>query len=214
MSQAHKYFSRLDLNSLKGKSKEISEGTSEKVQQLKTEKKALQDELAVANEKVQALTIEVTNRELELTAARSKVEDSSHTISHLKGLVKDLDGQVSSAEERRKMHCRFQFKQGRIEGLRTCSGLGFERGFRTGHSDFPQSNDMRALVEGYRRKICHQIWHFMLFIQKASPLAQSYLEGAVAFCQGVVDKNEIVPEAGILFDLEMISGTRVDPPPG
>lgn len=168
--------------------------------------------MAVANEKVQALTIEVKNRDLELTAARSKVEDSSHTISHLKGLLKDLDGQVSSAEERRKMHCRLLFKQGRIEGLRTGSGLGFERGYGTGHSEFPQSNDMRALVEGYRRKICHQIWHLMLFIQKASPLAQSYLEGAVAFCHGVVD--EIVPEDGILFDLEMISGTMVDPPPG
>lgn len=39
----------------------------------------------------------------------------------------------------------------------------------------------------------------MLFVQKASPLAQSYLEGAVAFFQGGVD--EIVPDAGIIFDL-------------
>lgn len=58
---------------------------------------------------------------------------------------------------------------------------------------------MRALVEGYRRKYFHQIWNSMLFVQKASPLAQSYLEGAVAFFQGGVD--EIVPDAGIIFDL-------------
>lgn len=52
----------------------------------------------------------------------------------------------------------------------------------------------------------------MLFIQKASPLAQSYLEGAMAFCQGVVD--EIAPDAGIIFAPEVISGTMMDPPPG
>lgn len=39
----------------------------------------------------------------------------------------------------------------------------------------------------------------MLFVQKASPLAQSFLEGAVAFFQGGVDV--IVPDAGIIFDL-------------
>lgn len=52
----------------------------------------------------------------------------------------------------------------------------------------------------------------MLFAQKAAPTAQSYLEGAVAFCPGVID--EIVPDAGIIFDLEMISQTMVDPPLG
>lgn len=51
-----------------------------------------------------------------------------------------------------------------------------------------------------------------MFAQKTGPLAQSYLEGAVAFCQGVAD--EIVPNAGIIFEPQMISKTMVDPPPG
>lgn len=68
---------------------------------------ALQDKLTVAKEKIQALTAERANKDLELTIARSKTEDSSHTISHLEGLVKDLKWQVSSAEERRKANGRF-----------------------------------------------------------------------------------------------------------
>lgn len=71
---------------------------------------------------------------------------------------------------------------------------------------------MRILVDGYQRKIFHQIWHSMLFAQKAALMAQSYLDGAVAFCQWVV--NEVFPEAGIVFDPEMISQTIVGPPPG
>lgn len=53
-------------------------------------------------------------KNLELTAARSKTNDDLVTISHMEGLVKDLERQVYSAEERRKAYGRFQFKQGRI----------------------------------------------------------------------------------------------------
>lgn len=76
----------------------------------------------------------MTTKDLELATARSKAEEASITISHLEGLVKDIEGQVASVEERQKAHGSFQFKQGRIEGLRTGSGLGFERGFQTGYS--------------------------------------------------------------------------------
>lgn len=71
---------------------------------------------------------------------------------------------------------------------------------------------MRAIVEDYRLMIFCQIWHSMLFVQKAAPMAQSYLEGAVKFCQELVD--EVVPDAGILFDPETIGRTMVGPPPG
>lgn len=75
-------------------------------------------------------------KNLELTAARSKTNDDLVTISHMERLVKDLERQVYSAEERRKAYGRFQFKQGRIEWLRTGSALGFERVFQTGYSEF------------------------------------------------------------------------------
>lgn len=52
----------------------------------------------------------------------------------------------------------------------------------------------------------------MLFAQKAAPMAQSYLKGAVKFYQEVVD--EVVPDARIIFDPEIIGGTIVGPPPG
>lgn len=97
-----------------------------KVQQFEAERNVLQDELAVAKENIQALIAELSGKDLELTTAHSKAEDNSHTISHMEGLVKGLEGQLSSVEERRKAHGQFQFKQGRIEALRICSGLGFE----------------------------------------------------------------------------------------
>lgn len=43
-------------------------------------------------------------------------------------------------------------------------------------------------------------------------MAQSYLEGAVKFCQEVVDAA--APDAGIFFDPEVIGQTMTDPPPG
>lgn len=74
LSHAHKYFSRLDLSSLKGKSKEISEGVSEKVQQLEKEKKVLQDELVATKERIRALSVEVEAKDLELTALAPKLK--------------------------------------------------------------------------------------------------------------------------------------------
>lgn len=61
------------------------------------------------------------NRDTELAAARSKAEEDVGSISHLEGLVKDLEIKVSVVDMERKDHGQFQFKRGRREGLKAGS---------------------------------------------------------------------------------------------
>lgn len=44
---------------------------------------------------------------------------------------------MSAADMERKAHGRFQFKQGRREGLNAGSDWGLDMGFRAGYAEFP-----------------------------------------------------------------------------
>lgn len=81
LSDFQKYFSRLDLSFVKGKSKVVAEGLSKKVLHLEAEKDALRSELAAASERIRALEAEILEKDSELGAARSKVGDDAGTIS-------------------------------------------------------------------------------------------------------------------------------------
>lgn len=59
LSDVHKYFSRLDLSFIKGKSKATEEKSSAKVLQLEAENEALRSELTAASERIRALKEEV-----------------------------------------------------------------------------------------------------------------------------------------------------------
>lgn len=172
LSDIHRYFSRLDLSLVKGKSKVI-DGPTEKELKLEAERKALRLEVTAASDRIKALEAEMVVRDSELVVVRTKAGKDAAAISHLEGLVKDLERKVSAADMERKAHGRFQFKQGCREGLKA----GLDKGFRAGYAEFPLSRDMRAIVEGYKLMIFCQIWHSMLFVQKAAPMAESFLEG-------------------------------------
>lgn len=93
--------------------------------------------------------------------------------------------------------------EGCIDGFRTGSDLGFDRGYRPGYTAFPRSNDMKNLVEAYRQRLFQKIWHSMIFLKEDLRLAQAYFEGAVKICQEIV--NKVVHEVGITFNLGPVS---------
>lgn len=168
---AHKYFSQFISQALKEGLKGPSEGDSERVKQLEAEKNALESDLTSAKEKIQELNAVVENKYLELGTSRSQLEINSEATVRLEGLVRELEEKLKSDKEEMKLFAGSQFKQSRFEGLHVGESLGYEKGYQAAYAAFSRSRGMQNLVEGYRQKIFQRIWHSMLFIQKASPLA-------------------------------------------
>lgn len=155
------------------------EGAFKRIPQLEAEKKVLESDM----EKIREVSAVIEGKDLDLGTTRSQLEITSMATAQLEVVVRELEEKLKVEKNDGKLFDDLHFKKGRAVGLRVGESLGFEKGYRAAHAAFPHSQDMRNLIEKYRQKIFHKIWHSMLFIQKATPLAQSCLQGAVEHCR-------------------------------
>lgn len=142
------------------------------------------------------MNAEVENKDVELGVLHSQLEDKSHVTSELENKMRALEEKLESAPAEKESFG--EQSEGCTDGLRTGSGLGFDRGYRPGYTAFPSSRDMKNLIEAYRQRLFQQIWHSMIFLKEDSSLAHAYFGGAVKICQEIV--NKVVHEAGITFN--------------